>query len=331
MATQTGFIDLMGFARGQELGNQMNWRDVLNDISSRQAEQNLQQQQQAWALALPGAQERAQSELDAIQARREAGMAQADLFQRAAALPEEQRAQFMAEDINRRMRSLNPSVPAGAAQIQGFNNMLVGEAQRAAQRGDTAGAQRLLAQAAALTSPLAGQDQQRAYNEQMTQMLQERFGANYFMADPRTGAPVNLIPTMTGVQQFERLFGGAPASQPAMPQVSSGADMPAAPLGVPPQNPQAIPAWLAANLNQGYSAAPTGNVQTTPVAAPPVAVPAGPTPQNPYQGVRWQDVFNPVSASNSQLRSDIWKWLTPATAATPSYSYQPTPFGGGFR
>lgn len=313
MATNTGFIDLMSFARGQELGNQMNWRDVLNDISSRQQEQNMQIQADAWATRLPLEQQRAQAELDAGQARREAGMAHAELYQRVNALPPEQRTQALIEGINQRMRSLDPNTPAGAEQIIAANNHLVNTASRIAAT-DPEGAKQLLAQAVALNNPLAAQEQQRAYNQQQLQMLQERFGPQYFVADPRTGAPINMIPMMTAVEQYQRQYG-----QPGV---------------VPTQS----------------SLAPNETVDTPSVATTPAPRPAAmptvattsapqmqPTAAAPYSNVRWTDIINPWRVPNAQLRADVRNWMPQWLTAPTQQPAQQVPFGsfnvfgGGFR
>ena len=318
MATNTGFIDLMSFARGQELGNQMNWRDVINDINTRQSEQNLQMQQEQWAMAQPLQQERTQSALDAMQANREGAAWQAGVFQQSAALPAEQRTDFMLGEYNRRLRTLDPNTPAGAAQIRNAASVLTQQGYAALRAGDEVGARKILEQVATMYSPLDAQAQQRAKQTQYFEFLNQQ-APGMFVQNPVTGAPVNMSELLIAQERLRQL-GALPGNTvPAAQSMAPGETI------VAPGAPVQPPGPTLQSMAAAQPAAPMPAPQLQPTAAA------------PYANVRWTDVINPWSIPNTQLRTDMTNWMPQWLTAPAPQPQRAVPFGsfnvfgGGFR
>lgn len=335
MATNTGFIDLMSFARGQELGNQMNWRDVINDINTRQAEQNLQMQQEEWALKMPVEQEKKQFALDALQANREGATWQASVSQQAAALPPEERSQFLLGEYNKRLRTLDPNTPAGAMQIRTTQNAMIQQGYAALRAGDETGARNIFGQVATMYNPLDAQAQQRAKQTEYFDFLNQQ-APGMFVQNPVTGAPVNISELLVNRERLRQL-GGLPGGNTTTAVQSAPA---VTQMGPAEQTFDQGP--VPAGWEQYLAKPPVAQTTVAPTAP---VVRLAPTATAPYANVGWRDVLTPWSVSNQALRSDIanWmpQWLTAPSAPTGivageqvvprQMTYQPNVFGGGFR
>lgn len=88
------FIDLMGFARGQQQANRENWQDTIYDINTRAAEENLRQSQTRFDMQLPSAQFAQEENYKAGLGARAGQEFQTNVLAEAGKLPPEQREQL---------------------------------------------------------------------------------------------------------------------------------------------------------------------------------------------------------------------------------------------
>jgi hypothetical protein len=118
------FIDLMGFAKGQQQANKENWQDTIYDINTRNAEENLRQSQTRFDLALPSMQFGQEESYKAALGNRAGQEFQTNVLTEAGKLPPEQREQFIADSAIRRLQTLDPAAPGAAQERNSIENFL---------------------------------------------------------------------------------------------------------------------------------------------------------------------------------------------------------------
>lgn len=136
------FIDLMGYARGAELANQENWRDVSNDINTRAAEERLRQSQITFDTDLPGYQFGKETALDQGLGARRGVEFQVGVLSEMNKLPPEQQAEFLANSFRSRLSNIAPT-PGGAQELNALRDMVTMQANKFLAAGDTRSAQSL--------------------------------------------------------------------------------------------------------------------------------------------------------------------------------------------
>jgi hypothetical protein len=118
------FIDLMGFAKGQQQANKENWQDTIYDINTRNAEENLRQSQTRFDLALPSMQFGQEESYKAGLGNRAGQEFQTNVLTEAGKLPAGEREQFIADSAIRRLQSLDPASPGAAQERNSIESFL---------------------------------------------------------------------------------------------------------------------------------------------------------------------------------------------------------------
>lgn len=305
-------INLMAYAQGAEMANQANWRDVLNEFSTAQQQQNLTQQQAEFGLNYPLAQETAAERMSQIQANRGVADTQAKILQEASKLPADQRSGYMLDSLQNYMQGLDAGTPAGRAGISAINTMVMNQLNNALKLGDEKSFQEISARFPTFVNALSGREQQLARTQQQVADINRQYpqaGGQYFY-DPVTGA-VRFAQTMQPQAEMQPV-GAAP-----MGNISY------APWAQPPAQP------LLPAVQQALAGGPVP--QTTWTTAPALAPypetaqvrMAGVSTPAPVQPTQW---FRPwvYDAANwsSQQRTQNSNALLGLMGLTPGGAYR---------
>lgn len=273
MATQTGFVDLTAYARGAETANAMNWQDVFKDISSRQAEEALMQNQAQFGLKYPLAQLQTEDATATMQANRQLGQAQAEIWQQALKMAPEQRTDFVLGETQRRLSELNPADSTGRMQAMGWMQSLQRQLAEAVRTNDRASAQKIMAALPNLYSPFAGQEagrtQTQALADQKAAALNQAIGAAPD-APMYVAMPDGTIENVGAQRQLYQQWFPQPSA--ATPPLVPGQNFTPAPWAA-----AAAPAWMQQIQQMPVAPVPP----LAPVTAAPVPVPAAPVAGTP--------------------------------------------------
>ena len=303
----------MAYAQGAELANQANWRDVLNEFSTAQQQQNLTQQQAEFGLNFPIAQEAAAERMAQIQANRGVADTQARILQEASKLPADQRSGYMLDSLQNYMQKLDAGTPAGRAGISAINTMVMNQLNTALRLGDERSYQEISARFPTFVIALSGREQQLARTQQQVADINRQYpqAAGQYFYDPVTGAVRFAQTVQPGAQM--------PAEQPA-------GNMSYAPWAAQPAQPL-LPAVQQALAGGPVAAIPQQPTWTSAPALAPYPEPAQVRSAMPAAPAV---VAAPNSSAQWQGLANILQMLTaPPARPAPTGGYNP--FGGGFR
>lgn len=114
------YLDLMAFAKGAELANQANWKDTMNDISSRSAEEQLRQSQDVFNLNMPLAELGTGKKIEDFQGNQMSFDFQSSLNKELAGMPEEQRGAYQAQTVLNALKNMDMTRPGSQAYQRGL-------------------------------------------------------------------------------------------------------------------------------------------------------------------------------------------------------------------
>lgn len=220
MAVETGFLDLMAFAKGQEMGNQANWSDVKNAQEEQKNARNLA----AFDTRFPLLQNQVQSQLsllDDANIARTASQAtagfQSNLIGAASKLPPEQRNKYIADNVAAQMQNLGDD-PVSQRVRQNVHEWSLRQGAEL-MKTDPASAKQLFDAAGIGTMPQSPEAQVADLNQRINAALQDP-NQHFVLGQNGQVIPLAQLRLMT-----RQLGLGAPNPAQPSPQIQQTPEM----------------------------------------------------------------------------------------------------------